>query len=174
VIYALQHQPQVLVLDEPTAGLDPLMRQVVLDLICEAARAGAAVLLSSHDLAEVSAVCSRAAILREGRLVKMAPISEIIHQGEHRLKVWFPDDTPAPEVPLDRWPGVRVVERQAHMLHVAYQGTPDALLKWIAQFHVERITTPETSLEEAFIQYYRQPGPRAGSDTPRRSQEAGL
>lgn len=157
VIYAFQHQPDVLILDEPTAGLDPLVRQVVLDLIREAAEAGAAVLLSSHDLSEVSAVCGRAAILREGRLVKAAPIAEIVHQGEHRLQVWFTNGTQAPQVPPDRLPGVRVIERQDHMLHVAYQGTSDAILKWISQFPVDRIATPQTSLEEAFMQYYQKP-----------------
>ncbi len=163
VIYAFQHRPEVLVLDEPTAGLDPLVRQVVLDLIREAAEAGAAVLLSSHDLSEVSAMCNRAAILREGRLVKVAPISEITRESEYRLKVWFMDGTPVPEVPLDRLPGVRIVERQAHMLHLAYQGTSDAILKWVAQFPIDRITTPQTSLEEAFIQYYQPPGTAAGN-----------
>jgi len=158
VIYAFQHRPEVLVLDEPTAGLDPLVRQVVLDLIREAAEAGAAVLLSSHDLSEVSAMCTRAAILREGRLVKVAPISEIIHESEYRLKVWFMEGTPAPEVPLDRLPGVRVIERQGRMLQIAYQGTSDAVLKWLARFPIDRIATPQTSLEEAFIQYYQQPG----------------
>jgi ABC-2 type transport system ATP-binding protein len=164
VICAFQHRPDVLILDEPTAGLDPLMRQVVLDLIREVAEAGAAVLLSSHDLSEVSAICTRAAILREGCLVKVAPISEIIHQGEHRLKVWFSDGTPSPNVPLDRLPGVRVVERQDHMLHIAYQGTSDAVLKWISQFPIDRISTPQTSLEEAFMQYYQQPGAPACGD----------
>ena len=163
VIYAFQHRPDVLILDEPTAGLDPLMRQAVLDLIREAADAGAAVLLSSHDLTEVSAICTRAAILREGCLVKTAPIAEIIQQGEYRLKVWFMDGTPVPDVPVDRLPGVRVVERQAHMLHIAYQGTSDAILKWIAQFPIDRISTPQTSLEEAFMQYYQQPDAAAGN-----------
>jgi ABC-2 type transport system ATP-binding protein len=166
VLCAFQHQPEVLILDEPTAGLDPLMRQVVLDLIREAAEAAAAVLLSSHDLSEVSAVCGRAGILREGRLVEVAPISRIVQQGEHRLKVWFVDGTLLADVPRDRLPGVRVIERQPGMLHVAYQGTSDAVLKWVAQFPVDRITTPQTSLQEAFIQYYRQsdsPGRTGGS-----------
>jgi ABC-2 type transport system ATP-binding protein len=157
LLSAFQHRPQVLVLDEPTAGLDPLMRQAALDLIREAADDGAAVLLSSHDLSEVSAVCSRAAILREGRLVEMAPIAQIVQQGERRLKLWFVNGTLIPEVPLDQLPGVRTVERQPGMLHLAYQGTADAILKWAAQFPVDRIATPQTSLEEAFIQYYRQP-----------------
>ncbi len=155
VICAFQHQPEVLILDEPTAGLDPLMRQVVLDLIREAAGAGAAVLLSSHDLSEVSAICGRAGILREGRLVETAPISRIVQQGEHRLKVWFTDGTLLADVPRDRLPGVRVIERRPGMLHVAYRGTSDAVLKWVARFSVDRIATPQTSLEEAFMQYYR-------------------
>jgi ABC-2 type transport system ATP-binding protein len=157
LISAFQHRPEVLVLDEPTAGLDPLMRQAALDLIREAAAGGAAVLLSSHDLSEVSAVCSRAAILREGRLVEMAPITQIIQQGEHRLKIWFRHDTLLRDVPLAQLPGVRIIEQEPGLLHVAYQGTADAILKWAAQFPVDRIATPQTSLEEAFIQYYRQP-----------------
>lgn len=157
VIYAFQHQPDVLILDEPTAGLDPLMRQVVLELIREAAEAGAAVLLSSHDLSEVSAVCGRAAILREGRLVEVAPISQIVQQGQRRLKIWFVDETFVPEVPSDLLAGMWIIERQPGILHLAYQGPSDAILKWVAQFPVDRISTPQTSLEEAFIQYYRQP-----------------
>jgi ABC-2 type transport system ATP-binding protein len=153
LIYAFQHQPEVLILDEPTAGLDPLIRQVVTDMIREAADAGAAVLLSSHDLNEVSAICRRAAILREGRLAELAPIAEIVQHGERRLKVWFADSALLADVP----PGVRVVERHPGMVHLAYRGEVDAILKWLAQFHVDHIATPQTSLEEAFIQYYRQP-----------------
>ena len=157
VLYAFQHQPDVLVLDEPTIGLDPLMRQIVLEMIREAADAGATVLLSSHDLSEVAAVCGRAGILREGRLVELAPISSIVQQGQRRLKVWFTDNALAPQAPLDRLARVRIVQQQPGMLHLAYQGTSDAVLKWIAQFPVDRIATPQTSLEEAFMQYYRLP-----------------
>jgi ABC-2 type transport system ATP-binding protein len=169
VVYAFQHRPQVLILDEPTVGLDPLIRQVVLDLIREAAEAGATVLLSSHDLSEVEAVCGRAGIVREGRLVELASISKLVGQGEHRLKVWFQAGAVVPKVPLDRLPGVRVVEQGPDMLHVAYKGTADAVLKWISQFPVDRIATPETSLEEAFIHYYTlQPKGRTieGGDRP--------
>ena len=169
VVYAFQHQPEVLILDEPTIGLDPLIRQIVLDLIREAADAGATVLLSSHDLSEVAAVCGRAGILREGRLVELAPISNIVQQGRRRLRVWFVDGTMAPDVPEDQLPGVRVVEQRPGMIDLAYQGTPDATLKWIAQFPVERIATPETSLEEAFMQYYR----RSPSSTGRRGSAGG-
>jgi ABC-2 type transport system ATP-binding protein len=155
VIYAFQHQPELLILDEPTSGLDPLVRQTVLDLIREAAREGATVLLSSHDLGEVGAVCGRAAILRAGRLVEMAPISKIVQRSERRLKVWFADGALAPQVPLGQLPGVRVIEQQPGLLHLAYQGACETVLRWVAQFPVDRIATPQTSLEEAFIEYYK-------------------
>ena len=155
VVYAFQHQPEVLILDEPTIGLDPLISQVVLDLIREAARTGATVLLSSHDLSEVAAVCERAAILREGHLVELAPISKIVQQGQRRLKIWFAKGTTVPTLPIDELPGVRVIEQNSNTLHIAYQGTVDAVLKWLSKFAVERIATPETSLEDAFMQYYR-------------------
>jgi ABC-2 type transport system ATP-binding protein len=154
VLYAFQHEPEVLILDEPTSGLDPLMRQIVLDLIREAADAGATVLLSSHDLSEVSAVCGRAGILREGRLVELAPISQIVQQGQRRLKVWFAESTLTPDVPTKQLPGVRVVQQRPGSLELAYYGAADAVLKWIARFPIDRIATPQTSLEEAFIQYY--------------------
>ncbi len=155
VIYAFQLKPEVLILDEPTIGLDPLVRQVVLDLIREVANAGATVLLSSHDLSEVAAVCARAAILREGRLVELAPISGIVQQGERHLKVWFAKGATIPPLPADRIDGIRVIQQNEASLHIAYQGSADAVLKWLARFPVDRIATPQTSLEDAFIQYYQ-------------------
>jgi len=155
IIYAFQHQPEVLILDEPTIGLDPLIRQIVLDLIRETAQSGATILLSSHDLSEVAAVCGRAAILREGRLVELAPISKIVQQGQRRLKVWFIDGAQVPELLEEQLPGVRIIQQNKNTLHIAYQGTVDALLKWLARFPVDRIATTETSLEEAFIHYYQ-------------------
>ncbi|MGO8679134.1 MAG: ABC transporter ATP-binding protein [Limisphaerales bacterium] len=161
VVYAFQHQPELLILDEPTSGLDPLVRQTVLDLIREAAREGATVLLSSHDLSEVGAVCERVAIVRAGRLVEMAPVWRIVQGSEHRLKVWFVGGEIEPPVPLGRLPGVRVIEQRPGLLDLAYQGACEAVLRWVAQFPVERIATPQTSLEEAFIEYYKA-GPGAG------------
>jgi len=155
IIYAFQHQPDVLILDEPTIGLDPLIRQIVLDLIRETAQAGATVLLSSHDLSEVAAVCGRAAILREGRLVELAPISRIVRQGQRRIKIWFIEGTQVPVLHPDQLPGVRIIQQNMNTLHISYQGTIDALLKWLAQFPVDRIATTETSLEDAFIHYYQ-------------------
>jgi len=157
LVYAFQHQPDLLILDEPTSGLDPLMRQVVLDLIREVAEAGATVLLSSHDLSEVAAVCQQAAILREGKLIELAPISTIMQQGQRRLKVWFAQGTPVPDIPKTL-SDTRLIQKETSCLEIAYQGSADRLLKWLAHYPVDRITTPDTSLEDAFIQYYQKEG----------------
>lgn len=154
VIYAFQHQPAVLILDEPTSGLDPLIRQVVLDLIREAAQNGATVLLSSHDLGEVAAVCGRAAILREGRLAEVASIATLVQQEEHHLKIWFAEAGFAPALPSELQEQVRIVQRRAGFLHLAYRGACAGVLRWLAQHPVDRLETPHTSLEEAFLGYY--------------------
>jgi ABC-2 type transport system ATP-binding protein len=153
LVYAFQHQPDLLILDEPTSGLDPLMRQIVLDMIREAAKAGATVLLSSHDLSEVAAVCHQAAILREGKLIELAPISSIIQQGHRHLKVWFAQGAVTPDLP-NTLKDASIVEHTAGCLEIAYQGSADRIMKWLAQYPVERVATPETSLEDAFMQYY--------------------
>jgi ABC-2 type transport system ATP-binding protein len=154
ILYAFQHEPEVLILDEPTIGLDPLIRQAVLDLIREAAHDGATILLSSHDLSEVAAVCERAAILREGRLSELSAISEIVQQGRKHIKVWFTKGTQIPSLPVDKMEGVHLIQQESDSLHLAYKGSIGPVLKWLAEYPVERISTPQTSLEEAFIQYY--------------------
>jgi ABC-2 type transport system ATP-binding protein len=153
LVYAFQHQPDLLILDEPTSGLDPLMRQVVLELIREAAEAGATVLLSSHDLSEVAAVCHQAAILREGKLIELAPIASIVQQRQRRLQVWFAQGTQVPDMPKEL-SDARIIKKETSSVEIAYQGSANRILKWLAQYPVDHITTPDSSLEDAFIQYY--------------------
>lgn len=160
IVYAFQHEPDLLILDEPTIGLDPLISQIVLDIIREAAKGGATVLLSSHDLSEVASVCERAAILREGRLVELAPISQIVHKGERRLKVWLVKGSEVPAPALEPPGGVRIIEQGPDSYHIAYHGKAEDVLKWLAKFPVDRIATPQTSLQDAFMQYYRKEADR--------------
>jgi len=87
--------------------------------------------------------------------VELAPISQIVRQGERRLKVWFVKSAEIPPIPADCLDGIRVLRQDSESLEVAYLGAADAVLKWLARFPVDRIATPETSLEDAFIQYYR-------------------
>ncbi len=154
VVGAFQNDPAVLILDEPTIGLDPLVRQTVLDLIRQAAGNGAAVLLSSHDLSEVSAVCRRAAILRAGRLVELASVSEIEQRGAKLLRVWFTSDARAHLAPIEKLTGVKILEHDAEMLSISYTGPVSDLLTCLSQLPVERIATRHAALEQAFMHYY--------------------
>ena len=95
LIQALFHDPELLVLDEPTTGLDPLMQEEFLDVVAEQRDRGRTVLLSSHDLAEVERVCDRVAIIREGRLAAVERVSELRGRAYHRVSIEF-------ESPVDR------------------------------------------------------------------------
>lgn len=155
IVNAFQHQPKLYILDEPTIGLDPLIRMVVLDLIREVTNEGATVLLSSHDLSEVVAACRRAAILRDGRLVELSPISKIIHEGTQQLKIWFIEGSESPSIQTTLPDGVKIIQQDGDWVLLSYSGAADRVMKWLAQFPIDRITTPETTLEDAFIHYYK-------------------
>jgi hypothetical protein len=100
--------------------------------------------------------------------VELAPIAKIVQQGEQRLKVWFADPTLRPDIASARLPGTRVVEQEPGVLHIAYQGPAGPILQWVSRFPVDRITTPQTSLQEAFLQYYEiQSGSAGGTRDPK-------
>ena len=152
LVAAFQHDPDLLILDEPTTGLDPLVRVATLDMIREAAARGATILFSSHDLGQVAAVCHRTAILREGKLVELAPVETILAQSEQQIKIWF--DEPVKEYPRAHERGARVIKQGDRYIHIAYRGSPDAILRWATGYSVTRLHSPEPTLEEAFLQYF--------------------
>ncbi len=151
---ALQGDPELLILDEPTTGLDPLVREVVFDLLREARRAGRTVFLSSHVLSEVERVCDRAGILRTGRLMALARIDELRRACVRRMSVRFSRPVAAAELAL---PGVEVVENVGQDFVLRVSGGLDPLLAVLARHSVEHLSFPEPSLEEAFVSFYQPP-----------------
>jgi ABC-2 type transport system ATP-binding protein len=152
ILQAFMHEPELLVLDEPTTGLDPIMQQEFLTLIGEVSREGRTVFLSSHILSEVEAAADRVAILREGRLVTTATIPELRERVVRRWDVTFAD-----EVPLELLrtsPHVGQVSAHGHTAHLVLEGSSEALLRSIAPYGVENIQTHEADLTEVFLQYY--------------------
>ena len=99
VIQALMHDPAIVILDEPTATLDPLMQRTVHDLVREARDRGATIFVSSHDLPEVARLCDRAGILRQGRLVAVQDVNELAQQGGHVLSIEFSEPVDPARVP---------------------------------------------------------------------------
>jgi ABC-2 type transport system ATP-binding protein len=153
VIQALMHQPELLLLDEPTGGLDPLMQQEVLSLIREAKADGATVFFSSHIMSEVETVAERVAIIRQGRIVEVAETASLVDRGLRHATVRFKEAVDSGV--LDRLPGVQVISRD-NGLNVALQieGEMDELIKALGSLPVSYLETARPSLEEVFLAYY--------------------
>jgi beta-exotoxin I transport system ATP-binding protein len=160
LIQAFMSDPQLLILDEPTNGLDPLVQQAFYDLVREARDAGRTVFLSSHVLPEVERICDRVGILREGRLVAVERISDLRARAIRKVEVTF-SEAVAPEA-LTRIDGVRDLVLEDRSLRCTVVGSMDQLLKAVARFDVQVLSSVEPSLEEVFLAYY---GEEAG-DAP--------
>ncbi len=154
LIQAFMHKPELLILDEPIAGLDPLVQQSFHALLKEAAAEGRTVFLSSHTLSEVERVADRVAILRRGRLVVVDSLERLRRIAVQRLEVEFADGAPTVEELL-AVPGVREASFEGRHLMVAFEGSADALVKAIAAHEVRSIRSRDDDLEEIFLHYYR-------------------
>ena len=150
LVAAFMSRPDVLLLDEPTAGLDPLMEAEFQRLVHEVTDVGQTIFLSSHILDEVEDLCDRVGILRAGRLVEVAALDDLRHL--HTVVVEVQLDGPVPR--LDDVPGLGAVEEVPGGLRVAVTGSPAALLEALAGLPVTRIRTEEPSLEQIFLTYY--------------------
>jgi ABC-2 type transport system ATP-binding protein len=153
VVQALMHRPELLMMDEPTAGLDPLIQQVVLRLICQARDNGATVFFSSHIMSEVEAIAQRVGIIRQGRVVEVAETDSLINRALRQVRVRFKQAVDGSV--LSRVPGVTILSEddgRGVMLQVA--GEMDGLVKALAAFPVSDFETHRPSLEEVFLAYY--------------------
>jgi len=159
LLLAFMHRPRLLVLDEPTGGLDPLMQQAFYATVAEARAAGATVFLSSHVLSEVEHTCDRVAILRGGRLVRVASLEELRLIRVHHVEVTFEGDVP--EARIAAAAGVEGIVRDGETLRCVVRGSFEALMAAVAEGRVASFVSHEPSLEEAFLAYYQEP---AGGD----------
>jgi ABC-2 type transport system ATP-binding protein len=147
------HEPELLILDEPIAGLDPLVQQSFHALLAEVSAAGRTVFLSSHTLSEVERVTHRLAILRRGRLVVVDSLENLRRVAVQRLEIEFAAPV-APEQ-FRALPGVREVTADGLTLTIAFEGTADAVIKAAADHEVRAIRAHDDDLEEIFLRYYR-------------------
>ena len=154
LVQAFMHEPELLILDEPIAGLDPLVQRSFHALLKEVAEEGRTVLLSSHTLSEVERVADRVAILRRGRLVVVDSLEGLRAVAIQRLEIEFIGPAPRPEE-LRAVPGVREVTLDGAHLVVAFEGSADALVKALAAYEVRSIRSRDDDLEEIFLGYYR-------------------
>ncbi|TME53166.1 MAG: ABC transporter ATP-binding protein [Chloroflexi bacterium] len=154
LIQAFMHRPRLLILDEPTSGLDPLNQQEFDGMVKEARDEGRTVFLSSHVLSEVEKTCTRVGIIREGRLVKVGGIHELMDIKRYEITIAFAKPVPADA--FARLEGVVEVEALSNgsAVRLAIQGAADAVIKEAAQYPVVSLTSYEPSLEDIFLRYY--------------------
>jgi ABC-2 type transport system ATP-binding protein len=153
LIQAMMHKPELLMLDEPTTGLDPLVQQNLYEILEEVKQEGRTVFFSSHVLPEVERLCDRVAIVREGRLVAVETIAGLKEKAVRVLEVVF--DRPMPPSEFAAVTGVAEVTALGSVLAFKVKGSMDALVKAVAQHTVINIVAHEQSLEEIFLGFYK-------------------
>jgi ABC-2 type transport system ATP-binding protein len=168
LVQAFMHRPRLLVLDEPTQGLDPLNQQEFYRMVREVQAEGRTVLLSSHILPEIERTCGRVAIIREGRLVEVDQVSSLTHLRQQDVAVRFP------AVASPEWfralPNVRAATAAdgRREVHLRVQGDLDGVIKAAADHGAVNIVTRQPSLEEVFLHFYAaDPTPQAAAAADR-------
>lgn len=152
VVQAFMHEPELLVLDEPTTGLDPLMQQRFLELVAEARSAGQTVFMSSHVLSEVQQSADRVGIIREGVMVAVEAVETLRRRAVRRVEVRF--DEPVAVDAFAGVPGVLDAVVEGAVLRCRLAGRADDLVKALARFGVASLTVEEPDLEELFFVHY--------------------
>ena len=152
LIQALAHDPDLLILDEPTGGLDPFIQLEFLDILREQRSKGKTVFFSSHLLPEVERICDRVGILRNGLLVAVEQVAELAYKKTRRMEVTLVFD--------QNWPtdfeieGVKVVSSEGSFAELTVSGTLQPLLARLGTLKVENLVFPEATLEDTFMAYY--------------------
>ena len=152
LVVALQHRPDLLVLDEPTAGLDPLVQQTFFELLRETVREGRTAFLSSHILGEVEKTCDRVAIIREGRIVKVDRVEALRDLAHHQVELQFAGPV-APGV-FAEIPGVSEVVAEDHRLRMRVTGSIAPVVYAATAFELVDLASREPTLEETFLAQY--------------------
>ncbi len=154
IVQALMHGAPLLILDEPSSGLDPLKQVAFLDLLREERAAGRTIFLSSHALAEVERIADRVAIVREGRLVAVEEVAALKTRRARRMELVLA--APVDLAPLARIEGARVLAIDANGRHVtlSVRGTLGPLLHVLADLPVEDLVVAPPDLESIFLHYY--------------------
>jgi ABC-2 type transport system ATP-binding protein len=152
LVQAFIHEPELLILDEPTAGLDPLVKHTFQQMVHEVAAEGRTVFLSSHLLDEVERTCDRVGIIRAGRLVAVEEMATLRRRALREVTVRFGD--PVDLGPFEALEGVHDVAADGDLVHLRYGGEADALVKLVARYQVLDFVSAPADLEDVFLAFY--------------------
>lgn len=152
LILALMNKPDLLILDEPSSGLDPLMQQTFYQLMREVRDEGRSVFLSSHILSEVQAICDRVGILRAGKLEAVQRVDQLTRADFRHVTIRLRE--PVPAALLANVPGVSNVAIESRLIKLQLNGDFDPLLRVLGNAYIEDLTVQEPTLEEVFLKFY--------------------
>jgi len=153
IIQAFMHDPELLILDEPTSTLDPLMRQQFYELVREFRDRGRTIFISSHVLPEMESICEWVGIIRSGRLVTVEDINNLAGK-KLRHAVFTLVEEPPPE--LLQFQSARITQRDDLEFKAEIRGEMDTFIKELARLHVVDLQVAHASLEEVFLEFYRE------------------
>ncbi len=158
LIAAMQHDPALLILDEPTDGLDPLIQRNFEQFLISLRDRGRTIFMSSHDLPEVERICEHVAVVRSGVIVAEERIADLQRRHAHRATIRFKDSLPD----LSVVPGIAIQRTEGIQVELLLTGDPNPLLHFLALHAVENITITSPSLEDIFMAYYEPASAAAG------------
>jgi ABC-2 type transport system ATP-binding protein len=153
IILALMHQPKLLVLDEPTVGLDPLLQNYIYEVLKREAAKGKTIFMSSHNLAEVEKICDRVIILKDGKIVAVESINNIKRKRIYTVYAYFEGEIPKKEIITD---GISLIEEFSDGLVLSVKGDTKPLLKKLASYEsLKDLEITHAGLEEVFMEFSR-------------------
>jgi ABC-2 type transport system ATP-binding protein len=153
IIQSLLHNPGLLILDEPTTGLDPLMQSVFFELLRSENKKGMTIFFSSHILGEVQLLCKRVAIIKDGNIIKVEDIDNLRKKQLKKVTIEFADQVNKESFNI---PGIESIKvNRGNILSFMYSGNPDELLGYLMGKKLNNLMIEEPSLDEIFMHYYK-------------------
>lgn len=149
IVLALMHQPKILILDEPTSGLDPIMQNAFYDILKEEKKKGTTILYSTHILSEISKICDRVGIIKDGNLIKIEKIDEII---KNNLVFVTITSNEVNKIIDDL--KIEIISKENNTIKFKNKSSHCELIKQLASYEIEKILIEEPTLEDIFLHYY--------------------
>ena len=150
IVLAFMHEPQLLILDEPTSGLDPIMQQVFYELLLEEKAKGTTIFYSTHILSEVSKICDRVGIIKDGKLLKIETMEEMRHKNLTFVTI---ESNDIHKIIKDFHLDVDIKDNK--IIRFKNELSADLLIKKLAKYQIDRVLIEEASLEDIFLHYYK-------------------
>ncbi len=153
LVLALMNNPEVVIMDEPTTGLDPLLQNTIYEILLEMRNDGKTIIMSSHNLSEVEKVCQRAAIIRNGALVAIEDINKLNEKRLYKIRLVYVDEKDI--IDIDKLDSVTIIAKTSSEIHLSVTGSVERIVKYLSDKNIPDIEIEHAGLEEVFMNFYK-------------------